>query len=86
MASFQDLGVGHQGLLASAFSLVQGNSSGQEAFQVFASCLEGPFEVALAFGIRLDLFAWVHGAFSFLDHSFPWDLGVQVSLGQPLVP
>ena len=69
MASFQDLGVdhqvGHQGLLASAFSLVQGNSSGQEAFQVFASCLEGPFEVALAFGIRLDLFAWVHGAFSF---------------------
>ena len=73
-------------LLASAFSLVQGSSSDQAAFQVFASFLEGPSEEAFAFWIHLALFAWVHVAFSFLDRSFPLDLGVLVSWGLPLVP
>ena len=73
MASFQGLVevLDRLVLLASAFSLVQDNSSDQGAFPAFASFLVGPSEVALAFGVHLALLAWVLGAFSFSDHSFP---------------
>ena len=62
VASFPDLEAVDPGLqvhLALAFSLdqAQDNSLDQVAFQVSASFLVGPFEVALAFGFHLDLFA-----------------------------
>ena len=62
VASFQALEAVDPGLqvhlaLASSLGQAQDNSLDQMAFQVSASFLVGPFEVALAFGFHLALFA-----------------------------